>query len=59
MFLRNYKNFEQVEQVELMLGLIYARYLNRYAPAKECLLRAMARLHSDRELQLARSELAG
>ena len=58
LFLRYYKNFEQVEQVELMLGLIYARYLNRYAAARECLIRAMARLHNDRELQLARSELA-
>ena len=58
LFLRYYKGFEQVEQVELMLGLIYARYLNRYAAAKECLLRAMAKLHGERELKLARSELA-
>ncbi len=58
MFLRFYKSFEQVEQVELMLGIIYARYLNRYPSAKEYLLRAMARLHGERELQLARSELS-
>ena len=57
LFLRHYKNFEQIEQVELMLGLIYARYLLRYDQAKECLLRAMARLHGDRELSLAREEL--
>jgi tetratricopeptide (TPR) repeat protein len=57
LFLRHYKNFEQVEQVELMLGLIYARYLERYDRAKEYLLRAMARLHGDRELTLAREEL--
>jgi hypothetical protein len=57
-FLKFYKGFEQVEQVELMLGLIYARYLNKYPSAKELLLRAMARLHSDNQLQLARSELA-
>jgi membrane associated rhomboid family serine protease len=56
-FLRHYKNFEQVEQVELMLGLIYARYLQRYTHAREILLRAMARLHGDRELGLAREEL--
>src|SRR5205823_6923776 len=57
LFLRHYKNFEQVEQVELMLGLIYGRYLERYDRAKEYLLRAMARLHGDRELTLARAEL--
>jgi hypothetical protein len=43
--------------VELMLGLIYARYLARYEKANEHLLRAMARLHTDRELKLARGEL--
>jgi membrane associated rhomboid family serine protease len=57
LFLRHYRNFEQIEQVELMLGLIYARYLERYDRAKEFLLRAMARLHTDRELGLARAEL--
>jgi membrane associated rhomboid family serine protease len=57
MFLRHYKNFEQIEQVELMLGLIYARYLSRDDRAKEYLLRAMARLHGERELSLARTEL--
>ncbi len=40
-----------------MLGLIYARYLNRFAPAKEHLLKAAARLHGDRELEMARAEL--
>jgi membrane associated rhomboid family serine protease len=57
LFLRHYKNFEQIEQVELMLGLIYARYLSRYDRAKEYLIRAMARLHGERELTLARTEL--
>jgi tetratricopeptide (TPR) repeat protein len=57
LFIRHYKNFEQIEQVELMLGLIYARYLSRYDRAKEYLIRAMARLHGERELSLARSEL--
>ena len=58
LFLRHYPKFEQIEQVELMLGLIYARYLEQYDRAKEYLLRAMARLHGDRELKLAREELA-
>ena len=57
LFLQHYKNFDQVEQVELMLGLIYARYLDRYDRAKEYLIRAMARLRGEKELTLARSEL--
>lgn len=56
-FMTHYGNFEQVEQVELMLGLIYARYLRRYDRAKELLIRAAARLHGDREVEMARAEL--
>jgi membrane associated rhomboid family serine protease len=56
-FLRHYANFEQIEQVELMLGLIYARYLRRYGRAKELLIRAAARLHGEREVSMARAEL--
>jgi membrane associated rhomboid family serine protease len=56
-FLQHYRNFEQIEQVELMLGLVYARYLQRYDRARELLLRALARLHGQRELDLARTEL--
>lgn len=57
LFLKAYPNFEQLEQVELMLGLIYARYLNQYSRAKQCLIHAVARLHSEREIDLAKSEL--
>jgi membrane associated rhomboid family serine protease len=57
-FLTHYPNFEQIEQVELMLGVIYARYLNHYERARQLLLRALARLHTEREIQWARSELS-
>jgi membrane associated rhomboid family serine protease len=57
-FLTHYPNFEQIEQVELMLGVIYARYLQRYERARQLLLRALARLHTEREIQWARAELA-
>jgi membrane associated rhomboid family serine protease len=57
-FLKAYPKFEQVEQVELMLGLIYARYLSQYALAREHLRKAVVRLHGDRELQMANTELA-
>ena len=56
-FLRTYPKFEQIEQVELMLGIIYARYLQQYDRAKGYLVKAMSRLHGDRELAMARSEL--
>jgi membrane associated rhomboid family serine protease len=57
LFLIHYKNFEQIEQVELMLGIIYARYLAKYDRAKEHLLLALARLHGDRQVDLAKAEL--
>jgi len=58
LLLRNYPKAERIEQVELMLGLIYARYLAQYQRAKEYLQRAMTRLHGENELALAREELA-
>ncbi len=56
-FLGTYPKFEQIEHVELMLGLIYARYLHQYDRAKGYLVKAIARLHGDREITMARSEL--
>jgi membrane associated rhomboid family serine protease len=56
-FLRHYPNFAQIEHVELMLGLICARYLNRRARAKELLSHAVTRLHGENELKMARDEL--
>jgi hypothetical protein len=57
-FLTHYPNFEQIEQVELMLGVVYGRYLEKYDRARQLLLRALARLRTEREIQWARSELA-
>src|SRR3954470_16452576 len=56
-FLRHYPNFGQIEHVELMLGLICARYLNRKARAKELLRHAVTRLHNENDLRMAREEL--
>jgi membrane associated rhomboid family serine protease len=56
-FLRHYPNFKQIEHVELMAGLIYARYLGRKARAKELLTHAVTRLHDERQLTMAREEL--
>jgi membrane associated rhomboid family serine protease/uncharacterized protein YcgL (UPF0745 family) len=56
-FLRHYPNFEQIEQVQLMLGLICSRYLESYERARALLSAAMQRLHGDREMGLAQAEL--
>jgi membrane associated rhomboid family serine protease len=56
-FLRTYPKFEQIEQVELLLGIIYARYLQQYDRAKGLLVKAIARLHGERELSMAKAEL--
>jgi membrane associated rhomboid family serine protease len=57
-FLRVYPKAEQIEQVELMLGLVYARYLGQYDKARHYLQRAMLRLHDENALRMAREELA-
>jgi membrane associated rhomboid family serine protease len=57
-YLRQYAKSDQVGQVELMLGLIYARYLNQPDRARDYLTRAASKYHAGRELDLAREELA-
>ena len=57
-YLRQYPRTVQIEQVELRLGLIYARYLSQNEKAREHLTRAIEKLHGDREIALARDELA-
>jgi len=56
--LKTYSSIDRVEQVELMVGLIYARYLNQYDRAKQHLQKAIARLHEGKEMELARQELS-
>ena len=57
-FLTHYPKYDQIEQVQLMLGLIYARYLSQYAKAKQHLQAALPRLFGEREQAMAKSELA-
>ena len=57
-FLRQYPKADQVPQFELMLGLIYARYLGQPDRARDYLTRAASKYHAGRELELAREELA-
>ncbi|MBN2211866.1 MAG: rhomboid family intramembrane serine protease [Sedimentisphaerales bacterium] len=57
-FLRQYRTYPFVEQVQLMLGLLYSRYLNRPAQAREHLTKALERLHTPTQVQMAKDELA-
>jgi membrane associated rhomboid family serine protease len=57
-FIRFYPKYDQIEQVQLMLGLLYARYLNRPDRARDHLSAALQRLSNPREIELAREELA-
>jgi tetratricopeptide (TPR) repeat protein len=57
-FQRVYANYDQIEQVYLMLGVIYSRYLNEPLKARENLLRALVRLHFERDVAMAKAELA-
>jgi membrane associated rhomboid family serine protease len=57
-WLRFYPRSDQVEQVQLMLGLLYARYLNRPDKARLHLSGALPRLSDARQQDLARDELS-
>jgi len=57
LFLNIYKTYTQREQIELILGLIYARYLNRPDRADELLLSAISRLQEGDQKDLARQVL--
>ena len=57
-FLVHYPKYDQIEQVQLMLGIVYARYLGQYAKAKQHLQAALPRLFGEKEVALARAELA-
>jgi membrane associated rhomboid family serine protease len=56
-FLRCFPNYDQIEQVQLMLGIVYARYLNNFTRADEMLKLALQRLHAERDIAMARGEL--
>jgi len=58
MFLGTYYTYVQREQVQLILGLIYARYLDEPARAVSLLEAALPRLHDDEQKALAKDTLA-
>jgi len=57
-FLSHYRTYEYTEQVELMLGIIYARYLNQTELAVKHLQIAEKKLTDPGQLKMCRDELA-
>jgi hypothetical protein len=57
-FLAHYGSYEHSEQVELMLGILYSRYLHRHQEAVEHLQRAAERLSDPAQIQMCQDELA-
>ncbi|MFC1677216.1 rhomboid family intramembrane serine protease [Planctomycetota bacterium] len=57
-FLSFYKNYEYIEQVQLMLGLIYCRYLNQSQAAIKYLKAAEKKLTDPGQLKMCKDELA-
>jgi membrane associated rhomboid family serine protease len=57
-FLSHYGSYEYVEQVELMLGIIYSRYLNQPESATKHLQIAEKKLADPGQLKMCREELA-
>jgi hypothetical protein len=57
-FLTHYSVYESVEQVELMLGIIYSRYLDKPDLAVKYLQAAADKLTDPGQIRLCREELA-
>jgi hypothetical protein len=57
-FLANYSNYEYSEQVQLMLGLLYSRYLQNNQMAIKHLETAADRLTDPGQLKMCKEELA-
>jgi len=57
-FLTHYSNYEYAEQVELMLGILYSRYLDKPEPAIKHLQTAAKKLSDPGQLKMCQDELA-
>ena len=57
-FLTHYGSYEYVEQVELMLGILYSRYLHKPQEALQHLQRAGEKLSDPNQLEMCRQEIA-
>ena len=57
LFLNAYPGYGQREQLQLMLALIYARYMDRQANARKLLEEILPKLHDSEQKQLANQVL--
>ena len=57
-FLEHYGTYEYAEQVQLMLGILYSRYLEAPGPAVKYLEAAAEKLSDPGQLKMCRDELA-
>jgi hypothetical protein len=57
-FLKHYGSYEHAEQVELMLGILYSRYLQKPEQAVQHLQRAAEKLSDPGQLKLCQEELS-
>jgi hypothetical protein len=57
-FLTHYSTYEYIEQVELMLGILYSRYLHQPEQAIKHLQAAAEKLSDSGQLKMCRDELA-
>jgi predicted negative regulator of RcsB-dependent stress response len=57
-FLNHYSKYEYVEQVELMLGILYSRYLQNTDLAIKHLQTAAKKLSDPSQLKMCQDELA-
>ena len=57
-FLANYSNYEHAEQVELMLGILYSRYLNERQLAAKYLESAAQKLTDLSQMKMCQEELS-
>ncbi|MHC4544692.1 MAG: rhomboid family intramembrane serine protease [Planctomycetota bacterium] len=56
-FLNHYSNYEYVEQVELMLGILYSRYLQKPDLAEKLLQTVVKKLTDPGQLKMCQDEL--
>ena len=56
-FITHYANYEHIEQVELMLGIIYSRYLEKPDLALNHLRAAEKKIADPAQLLMCRSEI--
>lgn len=57
-FITHYSNYEHIEQVELMLGILYSRYLHKPDLAIKHLQTAAKKLSDPEQLKMCQDELA-